>query len=77
MKDVLKGLGYFVLYVIGTVMIQMVSSGIIANVAMRTGKYKKEEIFSVVNNNLLGMTVISGLLMILLFMFIFFVRKNR
>lgn len=76
MKDVLKGLGYFVLYVIGTVMIQMVSSGIIANVAMRTGKYKKEEIFSVVNNNLLGMTVISGLLMILLFMFIFFVRKK-
>ena len=76
MKGLLKGIGYFLLYVIFTIVVQVVLSMLIVQFAVGKGITDQGLIEDFANNNMLGMTVASGLLTILFLYLLFKIPKK-
>lgn len=76
MKGILHAIGYFVLYFALTMIFQIGLSVIFMAVAVAGGIRGEELIIEFVNDNILGMTVISGILTILVLFLIFKLRKK-
>lgn len=76
MKGLLKAIGYFLLYLLMTLVIQvLLSIGLMAIAAVQ-GLRDEKLIVEFANNNILGMTVVSGILTILILFLIFKFRKK-
>ena len=76
MKGLLRGIGYFILYLAITVITQIaISMGISAGASAK-GITAPGQIEELVNNNLLGMTVVSGLITFVVLFLIFKLRKK-
>lgn len=76
MKGLLKAIGYFLLYFLMTFMIQaLLSVGLMA-IAAAQGLRDEKLIVEFANDNILGMTVVSGVLTILILFLIFKIRKK-
>ena len=77
MKGLLRGIGYFLLYVVFTVVVQVVLSMLIVQFAVGKGITDQGLIEDFANNNMLGMTVVSGLLTIVFLYLIFKIPKKN
>ena len=77
MKGLLKGIGYFLLYVIFTIVVQVVLSMLLVQFAVGRGITDQGLTEDFVNNNMLGMTVASGLLTILFLYLLFKIPKKN
>ena len=76
MKGLLRGIGYFLLYMVFTIAVQIVLSIVIAQIAAGTGVAGQTEIEDFVNKNILGMTIVSGLLTVLCLYLMFKIPKK-
>lgn len=76
MKGILRAIGYFILYFLLTILFQFILSMGFMAVAAARGLRDEKLIIEFVNNNLLGMTVISGILTIVVLFLIFKIRKK-
>lgn len=75
MKGILKGIGFFILYFGLTIGFQMIlSMGFMAFGAF-SGLRDENALIDFVNSNILGMTMLSGVLVVAVLFFIFKVRK--
>lgn len=74
--SILRGIGYFILYFVLTMIFQIVLSVIFMAVAAAGGLRDEKLLIEFANNNILGMTVISGILTILVLFLIFKLRKK-
>lgn len=72
----MRGMGYFFLYVVLTAIFQFGQEIVLITVADSGGLQDGKLITESVNNNILGMTVISGILTILVLFLIFKLRKK-
>lgn len=77
MKGLLRGIGYFLLYVVFTIVVQVVLSMLIVQFAVGKGITDQGLIEDFANNNMLGMTVVSGLLTILFLYLLFKIPKKN
>ena len=71
MKGLLRGIGYFLLYMVFTIVIQVALSIVLVPIAASMGIAGQTQIQDFVNKNLLGMTIVSGLLTVL-FLYLWF-----
>ena len=76
MKGLLRGIGYFLLYMVFTIAVQIALSIVIAQIAAGTGVAGQTEIEDFVNKNILGMTIVSGLLTVLCLYLMFKIPKK-
>ena len=76
MKGLLRGIGYFLLYVIFTIAIQVVLSIVIVQIAAGMGIAGQTQIEDFANKNMLGMTIVSGLLTVLFLYLLFKIPKK-
>ena len=76
MKGLLRGIGYFLLYVIFTIAIQVVLSIVIVQIAAGMGIADQTQIEDFANKNMLGMTIVSGLLTVLFLYLLFKIPKK-
>lgn len=77
MKGVLKGIGFFLLYLILMMIFQLLSSIGFMGIATAKGCRDEQLLVDFANNNLLGATIISGVLITLVFFMIFKIRKSN
>lgn len=77
MKGILKGIGFFLLYFILTMIFQSLSSVGFMAIAAAKGCRDEQQIVEYANKNLLGVTIISGILIVLVFFLIFKIRKSN
>ena len=77
MKGLLRGIGYFILYLAVTVITQSAISMGLSVGAAGKGITNPDLIAEQVNNNLLGMTVISGLITGIVLYLVFKLRKKN
>ena len=76
MKGLLRGIGYFLLYMVFTIVIQVALSFLIIQIAAGIGITGQAEIEDFANKNILGMTIVSGILTILFLYLIFKIPKK-
>ena len=76
MKGLLRGIGYFLLYMAFTIAIQVVLSIVIVRIAAGMGITGQTQIQDFVNKNILGMTIVSGMLTVLFLYFWFKIPKK-
>ena len=76
MKGLLRGIGYFLLYMAFTIAIQVVLSIVIVQIAAGMGITGQTQIQDFVNKNILGMTIVSGMLTVLFLYFWFKIPKK-
>lgn len=76
MKGLLKAIGYFLLYLLITLVIQVLLSVGLMAIAAVHGLRDEKLIVEFANNNILGMTVVSGILTILILFLLFKIRKK-
>ena len=76
MKGLLRGIGYFLLYMVFTIAVQIALSIVIVQIAAGTGVTGQTEIEDFVNKNILGMTIVSGLLTVLCLYLMFKIPKK-
>lgn len=77
MKGVWKAIAYFVLYFGLTMIIQMLLSIVFMAIGVANGLNDETLIMEFANNNILGMTVISGILTVLVLYLVFKLRKKQ
>lgn len=77
MKGILKGIGFFLLYFILMMIFQSLSSIGFMGIAAAKGCRDEQQIVEFANKNLLGVTIISGILIVLVFFLIFKIRKSN
>ena len=77
MKGIWKGIAYFGLYFGITMIIQVVLSIVFCGIGAANGLDNETLIMEFANNNILGMTVISGMLTILILYLVFKLRKKQ
>ena len=77
MKGIWKAIAYFVLYFGLTMILQMLLSIVFMAVGAANGLNDETLIVKFANNNLLGMTVISGILTVLVLYLVFKLRKKQ
>lgn len=75
MKGILKGIGFFVLYFVLTIFFQMILSAVFMAFAAAGGVRDENVLMNFANNNLLGMTILSGVLVVIVLFLIFRFRK--
>lgn len=75
MKGILKGIGFFVLYFVLTMFSQLILSTVFMAFGAANGIRDENSLIDFANNNLLGMTILSGILTILVLFLIFRFRK--
>ena len=71
MKGLLRGIGYFLLYMVFTIAVQVVLSIVVVQIAAGMSIAGQTQIQDFANKNILGMTIVSGLLTIL-FLYLWF-----
>ena len=76
MKGLLRGIGYFLLYMVFTIVIQVALSFLIIQIAAGIGITGQAEIEDFANKNILGMTIVSGILTVLFLYLIFKLPKK-
>lgn len=77
MKGILKGIGFFLLYFILMMIFQSLSSVGFMGIAAAQGCRDEQQIVDFASKNLLGVTIISGILIVLVFFLIFKIRKSN
>lgn len=77
MKGIWKGIAYFILYFAITMIIQMLLSGVFCGVGVANGLNNETLIMEYINNNFLGMTIISGILTVFILYLVFKLRKKQ
>lgn len=75
MKGILKGIGFFALYFVLTMLFQLFSSIVFMAFGAAGGIRDEDALMTFANNNLLGMTIFSGVLIVIVFFVIFRLRK--
>ena len=76
MKGLLRGIGYFLLYIVFTIAVQVVLSIVVVQIAPGMGITGQTQIEDFANKNILGMTIVSGILTILFLYLIFKIPKK-
>lgn len=76
MKGILKGIGFFLLYAVFTVVFQFLSVSVFMGIAAAQGCRDEKVLNEIANSNILGASVISGILTVLAFFIIFKLRKS-
>lgn len=76
LKEIFKALGYFILYFCLTMIFQTLFSIVFMGIGATNGIRNEKLIIDLANNNILGTTIISGILTILVFYIIFKTRKK-
>ena len=76
MKGLFRGIGYFLLYMVITIAIQVTLSFVIVQIAAGMGIAGQTQIEDFANKNILGMTIVSGLLTVLFLYFWFKIPKK-
>ena len=76
MKGLLRGIGYFLLYLVFTIVVQVALSMVIVQIAAGMGIAGQTQIEDFANKNILGMTVVSGLLTVLFLYLVFKIPKK-
>ena len=77
MKGILKAIAYFVLYFGLTMILQVLLSIVFCAIGAAKGLNDETLIMEFANNNILGMTVISGILTVLVLYLVFKLRKKQ
>lgn len=77
MKGVWKAIAYFVLYFGLTMILQMLLSIVFMAIGAANGLNDETLIMEFANNNILGMTVVSGILTVLVLYLVFKLRKKQ
>ena len=77
MKGIWKAIAYFVLYFGLTMFLQALLSIVFCAIGAANGLNDETAIMEFANNNVLGMTVISGILTILILYLVFKLRKKE
>ncbi|MBQ7776443.1 MAG: CPBP family intramembrane metalloprotease [Lachnospiraceae bacterium] len=77
MKGIWKAIAYFVLYFGLTMILQVLLSIVFCAVGAANGLNDETLIMEFANNNILGMTVISGILTVLVLYLVFKLRKKQ
>lgn len=77
MKGIWKGISYFILYFVLTILIQISLSIIFMSIATLNNIESKDMITTFVNSNILGITIISGILTTLVLYLIFKFNKKQ
>lgn len=77
MKGIWKAIAYFVLYFGLTMILQVLLSIVFCAIGAANGLHDETLIMEFANNNILGMTVISGILTVLILYFVFKLRKSK
>lgn len=75
MKGILKGIGFFLLYFVLSMLLQTISSVAFMAVSAANGIREEEAIVAFTNNNLLGIIVITDILLAAVMFLIFKLRK--
>ncbi len=75
MKGILKGIGFFLLYLSLMMIFQTLASVGFMGIAAAKGCRDEQLLIEFANNNILGATVISGIFITLVFFLIFKIRK--
>lgn len=76
MKGIFRAIGYFILYFILTMLFQILLSALFMGMAAINGPKDENLIIGFANNNILAITIFSGILTILVFYIIFKTRKK-
>jgi len=76
MKGLLRGIGFFLLYLAFTIVVQVILSMLIIQFAAGNGITGRDQIEEFANLNILGMTVASGVLTILFLFLLFKIPKK-
>lgn len=76
MKGLLRGIGYFLLYLVFTIVMQVILSMLIVQFAAGNGINGGNQLEEFANSNILGMTVASGVLTILFLFLLFKIPKK-
>ena len=71
MNGLLRGIGYFLLYIVFTIAVQVVLFIVVVQIAPGMGITGQTQIEDFANKNILGMTIVSGLLTVL-FLYLWF-----
>lgn len=77
MKGIRKAIAYFVLYFGLTMFLQALLSIVFCVIGVANGLNDETLIMEFVNNNILGMTIISGILTVLVLYLVFKLRKKQ
>lgn len=77
MRGIWKAIAYFVLYFGITMILQMLLSIVFMAIGAANGLNDETLIMEFANNNILGMTVISSILTVLILYFVFKLRKKQ
>lgn len=77
MKGIWKAIAYFVLYFGLTMILQMLLSIVFMAIGAANGLNDETLIMEFANNNILGMTVISGILTVIVLYLVFKLRKKQ
>lgn len=77
MKGIWKGIAYFILYFVITMIIQALLSVVFCGIGAANGLDNETQIMEFANDNILGMTVISGVLTVLILYLFFKIRKKQ
>ena len=77
MKKIWKAIAYFVLYFGITMILQILLSIVCMAIGVANGLNEETLIMEFVNNNILGITVISGILTVLALYLVFKLRKKQ
>ena len=67
MKGILRAIGYFALYFVITTVIQALLTALVMAIGVANGIHEEQLLVDYANNNILGITVFSGLFTILIF----------
>ena len=76
MKGLFRGIGYFLLYLVFTIVVQVILSMLIVQFAAGNGITGGNQIEGFANSNILGITVASGVLTILFLFLLFKIPKK-
>lgn len=77
MKGILKAIGFFILYLMLTVLLQTLFSVLFMGIGAAAGIRDEKSIIEFANHNLLGITALSGLATVLLLYLVFKIRKKE
>lgn len=77
MKGIWKAIAYFVLYLVLTMIFQTLLSIVFMAIGVANGLNDETLIVEFANNNILGVTVISGILTVLILYLVFKLRKKQ
>lgn len=77
MKGIGKAIIYFVIYFVLTMVLQALLSMVFCAIGVANGLNDETAIMRFANNNILGMTVVSGILTVLIMYFVFKLRKKE